>query len=66
MTLDMVYLSPVSPLGIVGLVLGKAEVQGSNPCRGTTPNPRFSLRELGELGGFNTIPITRIMREACG
>ena len=25
----------MSPLAVVGLVLGKAEVQGSNPCRGT-------------------------------
>ena len=36
MTQDTVHLSPMSPLGIVGHDLGKVEVQGSNPCRGTT------------------------------
>lgn len=41
----------MSPLAVVAHSLGKAEVQGSNPCRGTTPkglilfrsgNPRFA------------------------
>lgn len=41
---DVVYLSRMSPLAVVELILGKAEVQGSNPCRGTMVPPTFSRR----------------------
>lgn len=32
-------LSHLTPQAVVGLSLGKAEVQGSNPCNGTTTRP---------------------------
>lgn len=61
MTQDVVHMSHMSPLAVAGLILGKAEVQGSNPCRGTMFPQSFQW-----VGGTPLLEVVRIMRRACG